>query len=105
MLFGEGEERRDHVFIDDLAEIALRVLQRKSQGTLNVASGKVHSFRDIAEKVVRISGRQVPIKLSPRVGSMPHKGYRPFDIAGCRSAFPEFAYTSLDRGLTLSAVP
>src|SRR5256885_1405531 len=38
-LFGEGEERRDHVLIDDLAEIVLRVLKRRSTGTLNIATG------------------------------------------------------------------
>jgi hypothetical protein len=30
---------------------------------------------------------------------MPHGGYRPFAIAACRSAFPDFRYTSLADGL------
>lgn len=98
-LFGEGEERRDHVFIDDVGELVVRVLLRKSQGILNIATGHVHSFRDIAEKVVRLSGKSVVIKVTPRSGPMPHNGYRPFDIAGCRSAFPDFKFTLLDKGL------
>ena len=102
VLFGEGEERRDHVYIDDVGEIALRVLMRRSRGVLNVASGEVHSFRAIAEKVVRLSGRQAPIRGSPRSGPMPHNGYRPFDIAACRVAFPEVRMTSIDRGLALA---
>jgi nucleoside-diphosphate-sugar epimerase len=101
-LFGEGEERRDHVFIDDVAELVARVLQQKSVGVLNVATGEVHSFRSIAESVIRLSGRQTPIKGSPRVGAMPHNGYRPFDIADCRKAFPDFRYTPLERGLALA---
>src|SRR6202035_3325660 len=52
VLFGEGEECRDHVFIDDVAEIVARILYLRSRGTLNVATGTVHSFRVIAEKVV-----------------------------------------------------
>ena len=99
VLFGEGEERRDHVFIDDVAEIAAQMLLRRSRGEINVATGEVHSFRDIAEKVVRLSGKTVAIKDSPRSGPMPHNGYRPFEITACRNAFPDFHYTPLEEGL------
>jgi nucleoside-diphosphate-sugar epimerase len=105
VLFGEGEERRDHVHIDDVAEIIARVLAHKSTGALNIATGEVHSFRAIAEQVVEISGRRVAIQGSPRSGPMPHNGYRPFDIAGCRRAFPDFRYTALREGLRKSAAP
>lgn len=102
VLFGEGEERRDHVYIDDVAEIVARVLFRRSTGVLNIATGEVHSFRAIAEKVVKRSGRPVAIKGSPRSGPMPHGGYRAFDIAACRAAFPDFHYTPIDKGLALA---
>src|SRR3954469_26015403 len=49
VLFGEGEERRDHVAVGDVAEIAVRVLKHGSRGALNVASGEVHSFRNVAD--------------------------------------------------------
>jgi nucleoside-diphosphate-sugar epimerase len=103
VLFGEGEERRDHVFIDDVAEIVARVLSRRSKGALNIATGEVHSFREIAEKVVRLSGQAIAIKGSPRSGPMPHNGYRPFDASACRAAFPDFRFTSLEQGLSLAA--
>ena len=50
----------------------------------------MHSFRDIAEQAVALSGKRSAIKGSPRSGPMPHNGYRPFDIAACRKAFPDF---------------
>ncbi len=99
VLFGEGEERRDHVFIDDVAEIVRRVLFRRSTGVLNIATGEVHSFADVARKVISLSKKKVLVKTSARSDRMPHNGYRPFDIAGCRKAFPDFRYTSLDEGL------
>jgi nucleoside-diphosphate-sugar epimerase len=92
VLFGEGEERRDHVCVDDVAEIAARVLFRRSRGELNVATGEVCSFRDIALMIRKISGQKdLQIKSSPRTGAMPHGGYRPFDVSACRAAFPDFA--------------
>lgn len=102
VLFGEGEERRDHVCVDDVAELVARILLRRSKGELNIASGEVHSFRTIAEKVVKLSGNAVAIKGSPRSGPMPHNGYRPFDISACRRAFPDFAPIGLGDGLSRS---
>ena len=99
VLFGAGEERRDHVFIDDLAAVAARIVLRRSTGVLNVATGAVASFADIAGMVNRLAGSEIPIAATPRRGPMPHNGYRPFDIAACRAAFPDFAYTSLADGL------
>jgi UDP-glucose 4-epimerase len=99
VLFGEGEERRDHVDIDDVATIACRVLAQRSEGTLNIATGVVTSFRAIAEQVVVLSPRKVTINASPRSGPMPHDGYRAFDPENTLAAFPNFRYTTLADGL------
>lgn len=99
LLFGEGEERRDHVLIDDVAELIVRVIERRSVGTLNIATGRVHSFREVAELVVSRAPNKVAIKCSPRSGPMPHNGYRPFDSSATRTAFPDFQYTPLQEGL------
>jgi nucleoside-diphosphate-sugar epimerase len=99
VLFGEGEERRDHVLIDDVAEIIWRVLARRSRGILNIATGKVTSFRQIAERIAGMAAPTVAIRTSPRSGPIPHDGYRAFDIAACQAAFPDFVYVEIDEGL------
>lgn len=99
VLFGEGEERRDHVDVDDIAALCGLVLNYRSQGILNVATGTVASFRDLAAKAVTLSPNKPAIEGSPRKGPMPHDGYRPFDPAATQKAFPEFRYTPLDTGL------
>ncbi len=99
VLFGEGEERRDHVDVDDIAAIALLVARHRSSGVLNIATGTVASFRELAEKAVALSPRKVAIQGSPRNGPMPHNGFRPFDPAATFNAFPQFRYTGLESGL------
>ena len=99
VLFGDGEERRDHVDVDDIAAIVHLVLTHRSAGILNIATGTVTGFRALAEAVVALSPRKVAIKGSPRNGPMPHNGYRPFDPAATFAAFPDFRYTALDAGL------
>lgn len=99
VLFGEGEERRDHVDAGDIAEIVRLVLDRRSSGLLNIATGAVASFRDLAQMVVGLSPRKVSIEGSRRNGPMPHNGYRSFDPAATFQAFPGFRYTAIDAGL------
>ncbi len=98
-LFGNGEERRDHVSVDDVAELIARVLYRNSTGVLNVASGSVTSFHDIAALAGRLAGKPVDIVSKPRTGPPPHNGYRPFDPAATQAAFPDFRYTLLEPGM------
>jgi UDP-glucose 4-epimerase len=104
VLFGEGEERRDHVHVDDVAELIFQALLHKSVGALNVVTGQVHSFADLAKAVVALSGKQVTINTSPRIGAMPHNGYRPFDNTACMSAYPRFSFTPLQEGLKRAAL-
>lgn len=101
VLFGNGEEQRDHVWVEDVAEIVSRVLLHKSKGILNIATGEVVSFREIAELVLKRSGSSSKIKSTPRIGPMPHNGYRPFEIIACREAFTTFRYLLLQDGLKL----
>lgn len=102
VLFGDGEERRDHIFIDDVGEIVARSVLRRSTGVLNVATGTVHSFREVADAIARIADRPPVIQTTRRSGPMPHRGYRAFDVAAAYAAFPGFEFTPLARGLSLS---
>lgn len=99
VLFGEGEERRDHISVEDVAELSVRMLMRRSVGALNAATGTVMSFRDIAELIAATSGGIVKVTNTPRSGPMPHNGYRPFEAAATAEAFPEFRYTPIKDGL------
>ena len=102
VLFGSGEEQRDHVYIGDVAEIIARCVVHKSQGILNIATGTVASFADIAKKLVALSPNITTIKNTQRFGPMPHRGYRSFDSSSTVLAFPGFCYTPLEKGLALS---
>jgi nucleoside-diphosphate-sugar epimerase len=101
-LFGEGEERRDHVYIEDVARLVSLVLAHRSRGTLNIATGVSTSFRHIAEQVVALVGKPVEIRGAPRQNPITH---RHFDIADCLKAFPRFRYTPLHQGLVRAREP
>jgi UDP-glucose 4-epimerase len=95
-LFGEGEEKRDHVYVDDVAALVSAVLQHRSTGTLNIATGRSASFREVADMIAALSSRSVEIRGTPRQNPITH---RHFDITDCLKAFPEFHYIPLRDGL------
>ena len=77
ILFGKGEEKRDHVNIQDVGATIYYLLNKKHVGVTNIVSGKVYSFFKIAEKIKKIYN--IKIKYIKRNGPMPHNGYRAFD--------------------------
>ena len=98
-LFGEGEERRDHVFIEDVAEIVRRCVLHRATGIVNAVSGTVTSFREIAELAAARFHPRVSVIGTPRVGTMPHNGYRAFDTRLRATVFPDSKMTNLANGL------
>lgn len=98
-LFGEGEERRDHVYIDDVAGIVRRCVLHRATGIVNAVSGTVTSFREIAELAAARFHPRVSVIGTPRVGAMPHNGYRAFDPRLRATLFPDSKTTSLANGL------
>jgi UDP-glucose 4-epimerase len=99
VLFGEGEEVRDHVYIDDVGRIVLDCLLHKSAGVINAVSGTALPFREVARKIVEAIARPVAIETTPRRIPIVHKR---FDPAALFQAFPGLATTSLDTGIRKS---
>lgn len=98
-IFGEGEEKRDHVAVEDVARLAVRILLHRSTGALNAVTGVAISFRDIAHVVARQFQPSAQVISVPRPGPRPHLMHRFFDITECLKAFPDFHFEPLDRGL------
>lgn len=98
-LFGNGEERRDHVSVLDVAELGVRMLERRTRGAVNATTGRVASFLELAEMTIGFSGQAIEIENLPRSGPMPHNGYRPFDPSEVLRLFPDFEFTELEAGL------
>jgi len=93
-LFGEGEERRDHVDVRDVADLIARISAHRSTGVVNATSGEVVSFRALAEFAAARFAPHVAVKGTPRSGAMPHNGYRPFAPSAALRAFPGFTFKS-----------
>jgi nucleoside-diphosphate-sugar epimerase len=98
-IFGEGEERRDHVLVDDVAALAVLMLRHRSVGALNAVTGGSVAFSEVARLVAAQFSPAAPIVSIPRPGPRPHLLHRHFDITDCLKAFPDFRYTALVDGI------
>ena len=92
LLFGGGEEKRDHLFIKDLCRLLGLCLSYRSQGILNAASGKSVSFYDLASLISRCLVQPIAIETSVRQSVVTH---RHFDTTAVMKAFAFFQYTPL----------
>ena len=60
-LFGKGEERRDHIYIDDLINVLLKCIKTNKLGVYNLATGMVNSFNKIAQIAVTLTNSKSKI--------------------------------------------
>jgi len=95
-LFGKGEEKRDHIFIDDVVSLILLVVLHKNYGLLNIATGNSISYYDLARKIINIYDKKNEIEFTERQNKITH---RFFDISIIKESFPFFSFTSIDEGL------
>jgi len=96
-LFGKGEEKRDHVFIDDVIAIIYACVLHKSIGLLNIVSGKSFTFNHIAEQIIKICKTQIEVVSVKRDIAITH---RSFDNSLLIRAFPTLFPTNLNFGLS-----
>ena len=99
VLFGKGEELRDHVYIDDLINILYECIIYNKKGIFNIASGKINSFKKIAETIVHLSKSKSKILITKRVGLMPHNGYRAFNVSWIKKNFEKIKLTNIRDGI------
>lgn len=99
-IFGEGEERRDFVYVEDVAEILARTIEQRATGVLNVVTGRSWTFASVASLVAAACPMPVSVLRRPRTVPVVH---REFTTTATALAFPEFRYTGLDQGVRLTA--
>ncbi|MGO9450139.1 MAG: ADP-glyceromanno-heptose 6-epimerase [Candidatus Binataceae bacterium] len=100
--YGNGEQRRDFVFVGDVVRLNL-FFARKSQptkGIFNVGTGASRSFNDVAKNLIAALGKG-EIDYIPFPDSLKGK-YQSFtqaDLSGLRPQSHDQAFTPLESGI------
>ena len=94
-LFGNGEEMRDHIHISDVVNVIKLALSKNYIGNINIASGNLTSFYNIAKACIK-KNKNSKINFLTRSGPIPHNGYRKFNIKKLKSFINTSKFTKLN---------
>jgi UDP-glucose 4-epimerase len=98
-LFGDGEEKRDYLFITDLIAIIKHLAFSEAGGTLNLASGDSYSFKEIALMLRKITNKDFTEICRERVLPVIHQR---FVIKKLLEACPGVKFADLEKGLQVT---
>jgi len=72
-IFGDGEQSRDFVYIDDVVKVNAFFMENDLEGVYNVASGRSVSINDLVNRILFITDSQSEIEHLPeRPGDIRH---------------------------------
>jgi len=95
-IWGDGYERREFIYVDDLAYLCENILKKKLTGVLNTVSGKSYSYIEIINELEKILGYKVAINNKKRTKEkVNHNFLNKLHL----DMLPNFKYTNLDDGL------
>ncbi len=100
VIYGDGEQRRDFVFVSDVVDALLRASATKGFDVLNVGTGKNYSLNEAVTKLQKITGKNV----EPKYVKMPVKNYVMTTLADTSKAKRDIGFSAsvtLDKGIGL----
>lgn len=99
VLFGDGSDTRDYLYVTDAACAIALAAEKKQSGILNVASGHSVNLKEVVETIIQISGK----KLTPLYKERQKEKINiAFDISRLTSVLGFEAKTSMQEGLRLT---
>jgi UDP-glucose 4-epimerase len=65
VIFGDGLQTRDFVYVEDVADATVAALQSRRTGAVNIGTGRETSVRDIVDGLVELTGSTAGIETKP----------------------------------------
>lgn len=73
IIYGDGKQTRDFIFIDDVVNANILAAEREVNGIFNIAGGKRISVNDLAKSIMEICKKNLDfIYKNPRLGDIKH---------------------------------
>ena len=69
IVWGDGKQTRDYVYVSDCVEGLIKLEEKTSEIsplTVNIGSGKAASIKEIAEEIIKLSGKEIKPIYDPK---------------------------------------
>ncbi|HYF98395.1 MAG TPA: ADP-glyceromanno-heptose 6-epimerase [Coxiellaceae bacterium] len=100
--YGDGEQLRDFIYVDDIVKVNLWFLNdpKARSGIYNVGTGQARSFNDVARTLIHLhGGGEIEYIPFPDKLKGSYQSFTEADISSLRRAGYEEKFTSLEEGL------
>jgi len=99
--YGDGEQRRDFVFVGDVVEVNLFFAEGPvRKGIFNVGTARSRSFNDIARTLIKLrGGGEIEYIPFPRELEGKYQSFTEADLSGLRGAEYDRPFSSLEDGI------
>ncbi len=96
VLWGDGTEKREFIFIEDAVIFIEQLLFSDFQGIMNIASGQSYSYVQILDEIRKHT--HDPLRLTSQDRTNPKVDHQ-FNNQKLNALFPTFRFTPLSRGI------
>ena len=97
LIFGDGEQTRDFIFVDDVTEFINKAIETENEQIINIGTGNRTTINQLAEIIIKISKKDLtPIHLPPKQGEIRHSQA---DISKAIRILRYIPRTSIEEGL------
>jgi len=98
VLWGDGSERREFIYVDDIVKIMYQLIFLPTSGILNIASGTSYTFQDAIKCASVLAHKKIALIEKQRTKEKVNQGFLP---AKFNAVIPNFKFTPLDVGMKL----
>ena len=95
-LWGDGSDRREFIFVDDILFLLEQLLSCPYSGVFNIGTGIGHSYREALDVVGEVLNQELLVHTKQRTKPKIDKIVNPVQL---KSLFPDFYFTSLFDGI------
>jgi len=101
-IYGDGKNLRDYVYVDDIYRIIRRIVTKRLNVTLNIATGRSYSIFNIAHMVQSLLPHYVSIEFKRKSGKKSVRRVRDlmFDISLFKKNFRGVQLKGIEKGVS-----
>jgi UDP-glucose 4-epimerase len=96
VIWGDGQELREFLWIEDLARICVELSMRRVGGSINTVSGQSYSFAQVLDILRRVSRKPIRVTFKPRTKERSDVRFSPILL---QKTLGYFSFTPLDDGV------
>jgi UDP-glucose 4-epimerase len=99
-IFGDGSDKRDFVYVDDVVKLTIQAIEQKTSTTVNVATGKSLSIREISQLIQTKLSYECHLEFNTAVNTGRNKDMV-YDISHLQTFFPNLVFKDVNEGISL----